>query len=442
MANNEALFEGGLDRARAEGSPERTSARVQRPERKQLEWRPSTLDDLLASDHRARLVWAWTELLDLSPMYERIGATETTPGRPAIDPRILLALWLFATLEGVGSARALDRLCKEHIAYLWICGGVGVNRDALAAFRRGHEEDLDALLSQAVAAMMAEGLVEMKCVAQDGMRVRASAGQGSLRSKKRLRELEKAARKQVQALKRELEGDNAAGTKRCGAARERVAKDRHARLKQAMARAKELEADREDVSPSKRKRYYPSPVRVSTTDPEARKMRMGDGGFRVAYNAQLATDVDTHVIVGVDLTARGTDAGELGRMAEQVRQRFGRLPKSWLADAGFTHHADIERLACELDVYVPPQRFAKGVDPSTPRPRDSSAILAWKHRMASGPGQALYRKRLPVAEGVNAQARNRGLTRFPVRGRRPARAVLLMYALAHNMSREWALRAA
>ena len=129
-------------------------------------------------------------------------------------------------------------------------------------------------------------------------------------------------------------------------------------------------------------------------------------------------------------------------MAEQVRKRYGRLPKSWLADAGFTYHADIERLACELDVYAPPQRFAKGVDPCTPRPRDTSAILAWKQRMASDPGQALYGRRLPVAEGVNAQARNRGLIRFPVRGRRPARAVLLLYALAHNMSREWALRAA
>ena len=442
MSNDQGLFEGGLERAESASEAPRGAARVQRAERRQMEWQASTLDERLPPDHRARLVWAWTEALDLSPMYEAIGSTESGPGRPAIDPRILLALWLYATLDGVGSARAIDRLCREHIAYMWICGGVGVNRDALAAFRREHEEDLDDLLSQSVAAMMAEGLVELSCVAQDGMRVRASAGSKSLRRRERLEELERAARRQVESLKRELEGDPGAGAQRQEAARQRAARDRHARMKRALKNAQELEAKREKLKPSKRRRYHTRPVSVSTTDPEARSMRMADGGRRVGYNAQLATDVDTQVIVGVDVIGRGTDAGELGRMAEQVRQRYGRLPERWLADAGYADHTDIERLYGHMEVYVPPQRFSKTEDPCAVRPKDSDAIAQWKRRMASAAGQAEYDRRLPVAEGVNALARNRGLRQFPVRGRRPARAVLLLHALAHNMHRSWMLRAA
>jgi len=438
------LFEGALEGAQAESkSPkQRGRARVQHADRQQMQLQPVSLNDLLPADHRARLVWDWTGHLNLAPMYEAIGSQESGPGRPAIDPRILLSLWLFATLEGVGSARALDRLCSEHVAYRWICGGVGVNRDALAAFRREHEEDLDDVLTQSVASMISEGLVPLACVAQDGMRVRASAGTKSLRRRERLKTLERAARKHVKALKRELERDPAAASHREQGARMRAARERQKRVQQALKASKELEAEREKLRPCMRRRYFRNPVSVSTTDPEARMMRMGNGGFNVAYNAQLATDVDTQVIVGVELLSAPTDARQLAPMAEQVLERYGRLPEKWLADAGYTYHRDIERLHGSVEIYAPPQRFSKTEDPCTPRPNDSEAIVSWKRRMASAAGQAMYRKRLPAAEGVNALARNRGLQQFPVRGRKRARSALLIYVLAHNMNRSWNLRAA
>src|SRR6266540_1920479 len=155
--------------------------RVLRPNRQQLELRPADLEGLLPAEHRARVVWQFVEGLDLGPLYAQVQAVEGHAGRPAIDPAILMALWLYATLEGVGSARAVARLCEEHDAYRWICGGVAVNYHTLADFRVDPGEVLDELLSTSVAALMAEGLVDLQRVAHDGVKVRASAGAGSFR---------------------------------------------------------------------------------------------------------------------------------------------------------------------------------------------------------------------------------------------------------------------
>src|SRR3989454_8419886 len=149
----------------------RSRPRLQRPDREQIELRSVDLDGLLPADHRARFVWAFVEGLDLEPLYEAIRATEGEPGRPPIDPAILTALWLYSTLDGVGSARALDRLCAEHDAYRWLCGGVSVNYHTLADFRVEHGETFDRILTQSVAALMVEGVVSLGRVAQDGVRV-------------------------------------------------------------------------------------------------------------------------------------------------------------------------------------------------------------------------------------------------------------------------------
>ena len=139
------------------------------------------LDELLPIDHQARVVWQFVQGVDLTSLYASIRAVEGGPGRPAIDPRILVALWLYATLEGVGSARALDYLCTAHHAFRWLCGGVSVNYHTLADFRVAHLEVVDALLTHSVATLRAQDLVDLNRVAQDGMRVRASAGAASFR---------------------------------------------------------------------------------------------------------------------------------------------------------------------------------------------------------------------------------------------------------------------
>ena len=418
--------------------------RVLRPNRAQLELRPSDLESLLAEDHRARAVWDFVEGLDLSALYDAIRAVEGHAGRPAIDPAILLALWIYATSEGVGSARALERLCEAHDAYRWICGGVAVSAHTLSDFRVLHGAVLDDLLTQSVGQLMAEGLVELTHVTQDGIRVRASAGAGSYRRRQKLRTCLREARHQVEVLRRELEEDPGVFSRREAAARERAARERQQRVKQALARVQEDQEQR-----SKRAKARPGEetkeVRASTTDPEARVMRMADGGYRPAYNGQLATDAASQIIVGVDVVTQGTDHGQIEPMREQIERRYGTSPGAMLVDGGFVSLADIDAVeggGCR--VYAPTMqrpRDARARDRRRYR-QDTPATMCWRRRMGTPHAKRLYRLRAATSECVNAIARNRGLDKLRVRGRGKVRAILLWYALAHNAIRALSLRAA
>ena len=419
---------------------DRARPRLQRPQRDQITLRPSDLESLLPADHRARLVWAFVASLDLTAFHARIKAVEGHSGRPPIDPAILVSLWLYATLEGVGSARALDRLCDEHDAYRWLCGGVGVNYHTLAAFRVEQADILDRLLTESVAALLADGLVTLATVAQDGMRVRASAGAASYRRRSTLERFLDEAEAQVDALKAELDDDPAATSRRIAAARERAATERAERVRRALRHLPELEA-------AKRRAGKPvDEARASTSDPEARVMKMADGGYRPAYNVQFAADTKSQVIVGLDVTPAGTDHGQLRPMVGQLRRRYGRDPDALLADAGFQTIAEIDELsaaACGTTLYLPVRTPADTTrDPHRPLPDDSPAVAAWRVRMGTAEARQIYKQRAATAECVNAIARNRGLQRFGVRGPDKARAIALWFALAHNLMRTLVLRTA
>ncbi len=178
----------------------REEARVRRPVRNQIQMVMQDLDATLPEEQQARAIWDFLERLDLSAFYASIRAVEGGPGRPASDPQVLLALWVYATVEGLGSARKLERLCREHDAFRWLCGGVPVDYHLLSDFRHEHQEALNELLTQIVATLMAENLVTLKEVAQDGMRVRTSAGSGSFRRKARLGEFLQTAQARVERL--------------------------------------------------------------------------------------------------------------------------------------------------------------------------------------------------------------------------------------------------
>lgn len=413
------------------------AVRVQRPQRDQLLLRPTHLDALLPEEHRARIVWEFITGLDLSRLYDQVRSLEGGAGRPAIDPCILLALWLYATLEGVGSARAIDRLCDEHDAYRWICGGVSVNYHTLSDFRGGQGEILDDLLTQSVAALMAEELVDLERVAQDGVRVRASAGAASFRRRATLERCLEEAEAQVDALKGELDADPAAATRRQERARARAASDRKRRVAKALKHWPE-------VASKKKKSERDEKARVSTTDPEARVMKMPDGGFRPAFNGQFAADTKTQVVVGVDVSNSGSDMGQMAPMVEQIEARHGRAPAEMLVDGGFTSLAAIDAVeGGERDtaVYAPvPKPKDSGRNPHVRLPGDSEAVGYWRERMGTEEAKAIYRERAATAECVNAIARNRGLQRFLVRGVAKAKAVLLLFALTHNMMRTVTLR--
>jgi len=408
------------------------------PNRQQIAFRSYCWNELLAEDHQARIVWCYVESLDLSPLYQQIKAVTGHPGQPPIDPRILMTLWLFATLRGIGSARELDRRCESDLPFQWICGDVSVNYHTLADFRTAHGEFLDRTLTYSVAALMQQDLVSLDRVAQDGMKVRASAGAASFRRRPTLDQCLAEAKQQVETLKAELQSDPSAPNRRQQAARERAARERAERLQAALEQMASVEAKK----PSEEEK---AKARVSTTDAEARVMKMADGGFRPAFNVQLATDTATQIITGVDVNNIGSDQGQMAPMVEQHVERYETAPDEMLVDGGYVKKDDITQVSSpqgSTTVYAPVQvSKSKERDPHAPRADDSAAVAAWRQRMATDEAKEIYKERASTAECVNAQARNRGLYQFRVRGSPKVRAVVLWYVLAHNLMRMVALGA-
>lgn len=271
----EELPEGGrIERVRP--VTRAATARVMRPDRAQMEMRAADLESLIAPDHEVRLVWAFVERADLSGLYAKVKAAGEVAGRPGIAPEILLCLWLYGTLQAVGSARALARLAQTHDAYRWICGGVTVKHHALSDFRVEHGAWLDELLARQVASLVNIGAVQLQRLAQDGMRVRASAGAASFRTKPTLQKLLSKARQHVKRLRAELDADPTAQSRRDAASAERAAREREARLERALAMLPELERI------ERRNGDDEGSARASTSDPDARVMKMADGGYRPA----------------------------------------------------------------------------------------------------------------------------------------------------------------
>lgn len=277
---------------------------------------------------------------------------------------------------------------------------------------------------------MAAGVVKLKRVAQDGMRVRASAGAGSLRRQEKLKGYLDAARQQVDTLKRQVVEDPGAASRRKQAAQARAAREREERIEKALARLPEL------AEIKQRQGKKPDDARASTTDAQATVMKMGDGLSRAAYNVQYGTDAESQVIVGVGVVTAGSDPGQMTPMVEQVTERCGRAPEEWLVEGGYPGHEQIDALAEQTTGYAPvPKPKDQHADPQAPKAGDSEAVAAWRERMGTDQAKAIYKERAATAECVHAQARNRGMIRLQVRGLDKVKGVAVLFALAHNLMR-------
>jgi len=429
-----------------------TQPRLSVPDRQKL-LSAMTIDEILEGDHPARAVWLYVQELDLTPWYDRIRARGSVPGRPAIDPRLLVALWLYATLSGFTSARELADLCIHYDPFRWLVGGVSVNYHTLADFRTDNPEFLEPLLKQSVEVLHQQGLIDLDRVAQDGMRVRASAGAASFRRRETLERLLQEAQAEVQRLRHKLtvtatdpitekevasEEPLAAEpepSRQQQAAAMRHAEERLEHVEQALERMPEMEAK---IMPGEHKE-----ARVSTTDPLATVMKMADGGFRPAYNVEYGTACRGQVVVGVDVVTVGSDQGQLPPMLDQIEDRFEQRPKEVLVDGGFANLKDIEKVQAgkKCAVYAPVVKPKNEViDRYKPKATDSGEVAEWRKRMGTQVAKEIYKERAATAECVNALARNRGLHAFTVRGLEKVKAVATWFAIAHNMARAFALQ--
>ena len=378
---------------------------------------------------------AVVEKLALDRFHEPIKARAGEAGRGATDPQLLVALWLYACIRGIGSARELARRCRESAPFQWLCGGVSVNYHLLADFRTGYGAALDDLFAQVIASLVDKDVVRVSRVSQDGVRLRLSAGASSFRRQQRLQQMLEESRQHVEQLRDQVDSpEHAALSARQRAARKRAAAEKLPRLEQAIAQLQELkrkqaEAARRTGHGKRGVQIRNRPPRVSTTDAQARVMKMPNGGFNPAVNVQLAADTASRAILGVEVSNEGSDnAGLSEPMRRQVEQRTGGKVKQQLIDGGYMRSEDIEQAHVHgVELFVPPKPARQARNQGRelePKRGDTEAVLAWKQRMAGEEGKEIYKKRAATSETVNGDLRSyRGLSQFTVRGLNKIRCV-------------------
>ena len=433
------------DMSEREGSRSDSGVRLRRPERSQTAMVVQCPEDLVSASHPVRMVMAVVEKLDLSRFHDSIKARTGHAGRDATDPQLLVGLWLYACIRGIGSARELARRTQDSAAFRWLCGGVTVNHRLLSDFRGDHGAALDGLFTQVIASLVDKEVVRVSRVSQDGVRVRVSAGASSFRGEERLESLLQQARQHVEQLRAQVDSPaHAALSSRQRGARKRAAAEKQQRLQQAIAQLPELqqkqaEAARRAGHGQSGERIRAGQPRVSTTDAQARVMKMPNGGFNPAVNVQLAADTHSRAILGVAVSNEGSDnAGLSAPMRRQVEQRTGGKVEQQLIDGGYLRKHDIEQAHAEgVQLFVPPKPARQAQNQGgelEPKRGDTEAVLAWKRRMASEEGKHIYKERAATSETVNADLRTyRGLTPLTVRGLEKIRCVALWCALAYNL---------
>ncbi len=407
--------------------------RLRRADRAQVLLEPCDLDRLVSEDHAVRTIWSVVEGLDLSVFYAAIQARGSVPGRRATDPKLLIALWLYATQNGVGSGRELERLCRDHAAYRWLCGGVALNYHTLNDFRVTHEAELNDLFTNVLACLVRRGAVTVDRITQDGTRVRAAAGSSSFRRRETLETLREQMREHVDAVRKQLDDPACDGSKQRRAGRARAARERQAHVEEAL---QELVLLEEAKATQKAKPSKQSAPRASTTDPQARTMKMPGGGYRPGYNVQIAADVESRAILGVDVTNAGCDVHESEPMRRQVEERTGAKVNEHLMDGGYVGLDSIERAAADgVVIYAPvPKAKKKDQDAHAPRRGDGPGVVAWRRRMATDEAKTIYKQRAATSETINGDLKAwRGLGQLRVRGLGKARCLALWCALSYNI---------
>ncbi len=401
--------------------------RIVEPQRAQGEIRFEIPEDTLAPSHPARVLWDVLGTVDLTAFGADCASVEGKAGRAMLSPRMLLTLWLYAISQAVGSAREIERLIESDVAYRWIAGNLRVSHHKLSAFRVNHGAALNALMTNVLAALMEKGLLSLEMVAQDGTRTRAAATAPSFRTYGSLLECREQAALHLKAVL--AAADDPEYTRAQHMARANGARKFQERVEAAIATVTELQKERA---------LGAKPARASTTDAEARVMKMGDGGFRPAYNVQYAVAGSPlggpRTIVGVQVTNVGGDQGSLGPMVGQIKERTGELPHALLADGGHAKHEDIAATRRQgVDVLVAVPDRAKSIERLKQDGADPE-VIAWRERMETEEAQRLYRARAGLVELANAhQKTHHGIDQVLVRGIEKVTCVVLLNAIGSNL---------
>jgi len=412
------------------------------PCRNQVEFKTCCLNDLIPPEHKARLVWDFVESMDTSICLQELHTIKGEVGRGAIDPKILLTLWIYTILDGNCSARKLEELCENHDVYKWICGGVSVNRTTLADFRSANPRKFDELLTTCLAVMVKSGLINDTDFSQDGTRVKANAGFNAYRREDTLKALQSNIATYIDQLKAEEVKTSNAYEKRQMARKEQAAIDKKNRIKEALENLEEARCEK--IINGKRNHDSPTEdelkeMRASITDPQCRKMKMGDGGYRLAYNIQFATGLDSRIVYGVD-AVNTLDPGTAPIMMAQVQERLKKLNlnsiKNWIADSAYSAKNDIKTVALLFPncLYYAPPKCRNKENAKKMVKGDCEAIKKWRDMIGNQEINDLYKRRCSTAEFSNMHIKNQSLEKLYVRGLTKVKGMAFLHAIAQNVS--------
>jgi transposase len=419
----------------------KTNARIKTANRDQLLMDVIDYDKLIPENHPARTIAIFLEQLNLESFYEIIKARDGVAGRSAYDPKLLLCIWLYATVEGISSARLIERLCERDCAFRWICGGLTINHHTLSDFRTENGFNLDKLLTNIVCALVTSKIVRLKSIVIDGTKMAASASKKSFKGKQKLHQLKKEIGHRVASLRQELNNDSHSSSKRAEAARIRDVLQREKKIKKALLELPKVEALKKSTAAKEKKGTKVIEAKVSISDPDARMMRFANGNIDAGYNCQVAIDPENYFVLSVNVTNEGNDKNLLKPMLEDIEARYDVSPERVLVDSGYLVHQDIIDLAERenpIVIYSPLPKKKETIKPESLRRRKyreakyAEPIKAFHRRMANKSAQKYYKRRGRI-ETINGILHNRMPTGFHLRGKNNVQSELLLHAVAHNI---------
>ena len=438
---------------------------------------PPSLHDWLPENHLARFLVDVVSALDLSAIYKSYQEKDGR-GQAAYAPEMMVRLLLYGYATGVYSSRKIQTRTYEDVAFRYLAGDQHPDHATIAEFRKRHLAALSGLFTQALLLCSEAGLVKLGHVSIDGTKIKANASKHKAMSYKRLIETEARLKQEIDALLAAAEQTDAEEDKRLGKGRHdddlpselqrresRLQKIREARAaleraareqaEQDRAEAEKQQAEQEEEEPrtSRKKRGRKAKkadpeqavpkdsAQRNFVDPESRIMVDGanKGSFVQGYNAQIAVDDASQVIVAAEITQETNDKKQLIPMLRQVVANTQQKPEKVSADAGYFSEANVtSKFVQGIDLYVATGRDKHGSsvasDYELPPPAGCTPQEAMKHKLRTLAGHAVYKMRKAIVEPVFGQIKEvRGFRRFSLRGKQNVRCEWKLVCAVSNL---------
>lgn len=413
---------------------------------------PPNPRDWLPRDHTVFLVEEAVAELDLRTIY---GSYKDGAGAPPFEPRMMVGVLLYAYARGVRSSRRIERLLVEDVSFRVLAGQNQPNFRTICTFRSRHLKALEGLFTQVLVMCRDAGLVSLGHVSVDGTKIRANASKRKAMTLKRMRDDEERLREEVRKMLREAEQTDAEEDEQYGNTRgdelPPELRDKQTRLQKLREAKKKLEErERQDIreNDSRREKEPRENAQYNFTDPESRLMP--DSGDKTsyiqAYNAQIAVQADSQIIVAYTLAQNPIDNPQLEHVVHAIERNLGQFPREISADAGYNSTRNLVLLdSLGIEAYISMSKHKRDLNKDKNKPGRPPLNLdpreKMRHKLATPKGKERYSTRKKTVEPVFGQLKEaRGFRRFMLRGHEKTTAEWSIACTAHNLLKLFAAR--